>query len=214
MRWSRFHVDWPWRTSNNRAGEGLAGRGSSGGSGRQNLILISILAFLSPSIGVGPISGEAIAVTRHARRNHPSLASGICPGREVDRYAYPPEWEWRTDRALFPVRPSLPRRRRWQGGGRRCHQRARLDQGRVRVRRQGQTAGRRDRQDWDSRAGASSAIDGTQGRVPSSVTGHRAAARNRRGAARAPRATFTGEEGGSTPAETRREAQAPAQARA
>jgi len=55
--------------SNNRLAR-LWGRGSSGGSGRQNLILISILAFLSPSIGVGPVSGDAIAVTRHARR-HP-----------------------------------------------------------------------------------------------------------------------------------------------
>src|ERR1700736_1519109 len=141
MRWSRFHVDWPWRTSNNRAGEGLAGRGSSGGSGRQNLILISILAFLSPSIGVGPVSGDAIAVTRHARRNPPSLASGICPGREVDRYPYAPEWERRIDRALLSVRPSLPCRGRREGGRRRGHQRAGLDQRRVRLRRQGQAAG-------------------------------------------------------------------------
>src|SRR5438445_817968 len=125
---SGFQVDWPWRTSNNRAGEGLGGRGSSGGSGRQNLILISILAFLSPSIGVGPVSGDAIAVARHSRRNSPSLASGKCPGREVDGYPYAPEWERRIDRALFSLRPSLPRRGRREGGRRRGHQRPGLDE--------------------------------------------------------------------------------------
>src|SRR5260370_39607726 len=46
MRCSRFQVDWPWRTSNNRVGEGFEGRGGSGGCGRANPILISILALL------------------------------------------------------------------------------------------------------------------------------------------------------------------------
>src|SRR5260370_32366746 len=46
MRCSRFQVDWPWRTSNNRVGEGFEGRGGSGGCGPANPILISILALL------------------------------------------------------------------------------------------------------------------------------------------------------------------------
>src|ERR1700716_1564699 len=94
-----------------RAWLGLWGRAASldSGSSGRNLILISILASLSPSIGVGPISGDAFAGTRHARRHSPSLASGICPGREVDRSPYAPEWERRIDCALLPLRPPLPR---------------------------------------------------------------------------------------------------------
>src|SRR2546426_584182 len=72
MRCSWFHVDWPWRTSSKRAGDGLS-RGvtalpASGCSGRANLISISILTF-----SLIPRSGWA-DLRRSLLQSHGSLA--------------------------------------------------------------------------------------------------------------------------------------------
>src|SRR3982074_2213756 len=68
MRCSLFQVDWPCRTSSNRAGDGCGASGESGGSGRADLISISILNSL-----LFPRSGWA-DLRRWLLQSHGSLA--------------------------------------------------------------------------------------------------------------------------------------------
>src|ERR1700730_13605299 len=101
---------------------------------------------LIPRSGSGRSQEKAVAVTRHAGRNSPSIATGGRSGRALHRYAYAPKWFRPVDFALLPVRAPLPRTGRRCRRRRRRGQRPQLEQRRVRLRRQSQATRRRERQ--------------------------------------------------------------------
>src|ERR1700674_5397402 len=108
---------------------------------RESDLAIYTNFLLIPRSGSGRSQEKAVAVTRHAGRNSPSIATGGRSGRALHRYAYAPKWEWPVDLALLPVRPPLSRYGGRGCGRRRRRPRPQLEQRRVRFRCQGQATG-------------------------------------------------------------------------
>src|SRR5207248_1605109 len=85
----------------------------------------------------GELRRGPFAISGHAGRDQPQVTAGGRSGRAVDRYVNGEGWLGKVGFAVLPLRASVPRPER-RDGGRRCRcQRPHLERRRVRVRPKG-----------------------------------------------------------------------------